>query len=949
MRRPEAERLRKHLFLVAEQGETMMSKRQAAGRRGRFETLEDRQVLSVTVADLQAAGISSRAINTITTSEYASTILADSTLENAIAAITATKTAPATATKITTVAGLYQMSAGTSSTPNIYLIEGDFAITNKIEVPSNTHVYVDGSIYKAGSHTRTAGQPSENDQDVIFRVTNKQNVKLIGVDNALLHSRATLNDQQGHATGVYVTGNQTNNVTVEGFEIANVWEGLVARGGPKNVVFSDNYVRDTLKRGIWHLTSQDSVAAHNFTENTGADGMDWDAFVDRSVGYENVVIAAGRWLGFVEEAAEDSAFIRNLGIMVDYGNPNADLYYQLGWVDHGTTSGVAAGGNFTQNNYFIDNVVFRPTGFREGGQYYANQPPKGDTWFWANRGYANGGGLNMNYFGELTNAEWLTAIPDRNLNFQPTVAGPGEVITPTEWLARLNEQFNGVEGLDLSSPLLEVSELAAVGTAIGAVTPLNAAVEDVTFEIVAGNLGGAFSIDEDGQITVAASLDFETRSTYSLTVEATDGERVGTATVSILVQSPFVSVNTIFAHDFESPEFFNASDIRGQEGWTGQNGWALSDAGGRGVVASSTTAYQGVTNNQAATPATGETLRFSLDFDIEIGSDNGSSLFRFGVTTLDGSDSFVPALGNNGGSILSGLATYIAGPGTGTVVLWPDEGQSGDTANGVVLDGSAIGLNVQGNDTQTDEIRLTWDAKKSPANGQWEVTLVAENLTSGEQLGSRTVTTSQADVYATNGGLYAGFRGLQNNSQSTFQIDRASYAILTPGSVAAGDYNEDGRVDAADYTVWRDQNGQTGVGLTADGNGDEIVNELDRQLWASNYGRLADFGADTASSAAIAARPVPFSVSQPESAAEASSEPFLLPTSLAGDMSPASERGLVSVRQGLELTQDNALLAYFAELVDPSNEGSDAIESLSDEHEGDSVDEDLLAGSLGSL
>lgn len=890
-----------------------MGMKRAAACRGRLESLEDRRLLAVTAGDLQAAGISAKAIDAITTSEYASTILSDATFENAVAAITATKTAPANATKITTVAGLYQMTAGTSSAPNIYLIEGDFTITNKIEVPSNVQVYVDGSIYKAGSHTRTPGQPSENADDVIFRVTNKQNVKLIGVNNALLHSRATLDDQQGHATGVYITGNQTNNVSVEGFEIANVWEGLVTRGGPKNVTFSDNYVHDTLKRGIWHIVSFDSVAVHNFVENTGADGMDWDAFVDRSVGYENVVIGAGRWLGFVEEAAEDSAFIRNLGIMVSIGdtsvrsyewdNPNADLYYQLGWVDHGTTSGVAAGGNVTQNNYFIDNVVFRPTGFNEGGQYYANQPPKGDTWFWANRGYANGSGLNLNYFGELTQAEWLTTIPDRNLNFEPTVASPGEVITPTEWLARLDEQYNGAESLDLTSPSLQVSELVAVGTAIGSVTPLNAAVEDVTFEIVSGNVGEAFAIDENGVITVAAALDFETRSTYSLIVEATEGDRVGTATVSILVESPFVTVNTLFDHDFTTPDFSNAADIRFQQGWTGQNGWALEDAGGRGLATSSTTAYQGITNNTRSDVEPGETLRFSLDFDVQIGVDSGSSLFRFGLTTLDASGNFVPALGNNGGSIVSGLVTYIAGPGTGTIVIWPDENQSGDTSNGLVLDGSAIGLNVQGGDTQTDEIRLNWDAKKSPASGQWELTLRVENATTDELIGTRTISTTQADVYSSSTGLYAGFRGLQNNSQSTIRIDRATLESLTPGSSAAGDYNEDGRVDAADYTVWRDQSGQTGAGLAADGNGDEIVNELDRQLWISNYGRVADNAPASVAEEASA---------EATSAVSAEPELFAFAPPSTARYSPAP-RGDIATDAVAETTTDHALLAYFAD------------------------------------
>ncbi|QDT67884.1 Chondroitinase-B precursor [Planctomycetes bacterium MalM25] len=54
--------------------------------------------------------------------------------------------------------------------------------------------------------------------------------------------------------------------------------------------------------------------------------------------------------------------------------------------------------------------------------------------------------------------------------------------------------------------------------------------------------------------------------------------------------------------------------------------------------------------------------------------------------------------------------------------------------------------------------------------------------------------------------------------------------------VLLGDYNGDGLVDAADYTVWRDQNGQSGPGLAADGDGDGDVDADDRLIWLNAYG-----------------------------------------------------------------------------------------------------------------
>ena len=46
-----------------------------------------------------------------------------------------------------------------------------------------------------------------------------------------------------------------------------------------------------------------------------------------------------------------------------------------------------------------------------------------------------------------------------------------------------------------------------------------------------------------------------------------------------------------------------------------------------------------------------------------------------------------------------------------------------------------------------------------------------------------------------------------------------SVTVFDP-NVLPGDYNSDHYVNAADYVVWRDSLGKTGVNLTADGNGD---------------------------------------------------------------------------------------------------------------------------------
>ena len=79
-----------------------------------------------------------------------------------------------------------------------------------------------------------------------------------------------------------------------------------------------------------------------------------------------------------------------------------------------------------------------------------------------------------------------------------------------------------------------------------------------------------------------------------------------------------------------------------------------------------------------------------------------------------------------------------------------------------------------------------------------------------------------------------------------------SDVVLKLVNLPTGDYNRNGVVDAADYTVWRDTLGQTGFGLAADGDGNHAVDVADYDLWKSHFGETAGSGAGaTAASAAV--------------------------------------------------------------------------------------------------
>ncbi|TWT36478.1 Autotransporter-associated beta strand repeat protein [Posidoniimonas corsicana] len=69
-------------------------------------------------------------------------------------------------------------------------------------------------------------------------------------------------------------------------------------------------------------------------------------------------------------------------------------------------------------------------------------------------------------------------------------------------------------------------------------------------------------------------------------------------------------------------------------------------------------------------------------------------------------------------------------------------------------------------------------------------------------------------------------------------IQNLTDLVLTYSVGLDGDFNGDGVVDAADYTVWRDNLGQDAAALMGNGTGDPsgLVVQADYNLWRSNYG-----------------------------------------------------------------------------------------------------------------
>ncbi len=83
---------------------------------------------------------------------------------------------------------------------------------------------------------------------------------------------------------------------------------------------------------------------------------------------------------------------------------------------------------------------------------------------------------------------------------------------------------------DITSP----SENATFGTSVVTIAANDVDGPSATFSITNGNVDNAFVIDGAGVITVLGELDFETTSSYTLTVDVNDGEH--NATVDVVIE-----------------------------------------------------------------------------------------------------------------------------------------------------------------------------------------------------------------------------------------------------------------------------------------------------------------------------------------------------------------------------------------------------------------------------
>jgi hypothetical protein len=140
-----------------------------------------------------------------------------------------------------------------------------------------------------------------------------------------------------------------------------------------------------------------------------------------------------------------------------------------------------------------------------------------------------------------------------------------------------------------------------------------------------------------------------------------------------------------------------------------------------------------------------------------------------------------------------------------------------------------------------------WNSLQDKALTGWEeIATSNSNNLSEVNLSNSSLVTANGGVLELGAAYSGGLAGLED-LKFTFSVGGGT--IVAPGSVEyvgvtlAGDYNSDTKVDAADYTIWRDTLNST-TDLRADGNGNLVIDTGDYQTWKTNFGQHSGSGAD---------------------------------------------------------------------------------------------------------
>jgi fibronectin-binding autotransporter adhesin len=242
----------------------------------------------------------------------------------------------------------------------------------------------------------------------------------------------------------------------------------------------------------------------------------------------------------------------------------------------------------------------------------------------------------------------------------------------------------------------------------------------------------------------------------------------------------------------------------------------------------------------------------------------GGLLVKSGIVHLNGVSNYTGStLVQNGAKLLvNGSKT-----GTGSVQINSTSSLGGTgsiagsvTNSGTIAPGLSIGtLTVVGNVSMASNSHLAIELDGAAADK-----LVVGgnlNLSSVDYLDVTGIGIGPGWVIATYAGMLT---GTFNNITPGYTVNYGSgtnsqITLIAPPSGVQGDFNNDGRVDAGDYIIWRKNNGTSNPLLNSNGLGTPI-DQSHYNLWRSNFGNPPGSGGGVGSEGAVTSIPEPSTI-----------------------------------------------------------------------------------------
>ncbi|WP_197526760.1 PQQ-dependent sugar dehydrogenase [Botrimarina colliarenosi] len=232
------------------------------------------------------------------------------------------------------------------------------------------------------------------------------------------------------------------------------------------------------------------------------------------------------------------------------------------------------------------------------------------------------------------------------------------------------------------------------------------------------------------------------------------------------------------------------------------------------------------------------TLVLTGGASVSLGSAYRNTQVAFGVNAED----LVFQYSGPNGSLLTGQVTYLGDAPVNNLLLTVDP----TTGEAILVNASEFSVAIDGYSI------LSASGTLRPSDGEWS-SLADQGEAGWDEASPDAFSLSElapegAVTLAAGESYHLGTLFTLGGAQDlTLEFLQANAAVSESGVVRfalRGDYNQDGVVDAADYTVWRDSVvAQDGA---ADGSGpngvpDGVVDQFDYDLWRTHYGAsLAD-------------------------------------------------------------------------------------------------------------